>query len=288
MGKLCDFFPESEIQMRKNKAFTLIELLVVIAIIAMLLAILTPALKKAKRIAQNVICKNNLHGYQLATVMYLNENSEILPNAWLSLYDSCQGRCAGQCKFPDTQHASFASEGGTRSCRWHNDYYSLKNNPQYAGPLWSYLSAKDIHICPTFKKIAKSLATSHPSHDDRIDINIQFSYSMNALLGWKGDPQNLAVTRVTKVRSPSEVFLFGEENMWTLGPSEGYSTALSSAVLNDNALLVNYYTKPDDCLASFHKAPSSNLNKGVSNVVFVDGSAGELTPEQSQRYSRPK
>jgi prepilin-type N-terminal cleavage/methylation domain-containing protein len=274
--------------MKKNKAFTLIELLVVIAIIAMLLSILLPSLNKAKRIAQNVVCKSNLHGYQLATVMYLNDNSEVLPNAWLSLYDSCQGRCSGQCKFPDSQHAAFSSEGGTRSCRWHNESYSLEANPQYAGPLWDYLSAKDIHICPTFRRIAKKLASSHPGHDDRIDIDIQFSYSMNALLGWRGDPKNLAVTRATKVRSPSEVFLFAEENMWTLGVPEGYSTPLSSAVLNDTALLVNYYVNPDDCVASFHRAPSSNLNKGVSNVVFVDGSTGELTPEQSQRHSRPK
>ena len=46
----------------KKKGFTLIELLVVIAIIAMLLAILMPALSKVKKIAQRVVCGTNLKG----------------------------------------------------------------------------------------------------------------------------------------------------------------------------------------------------------------------------------
>jgi len=54
--------------MKRNKGFTLIELLVVIAIIAMLLSILMPSLGKAKKLAQNVICKTRLR----ATGMYFN------------------------------------------------------------------------------------------------------------------------------------------------------------------------------------------------------------------------
>ena len=44
----------------RKKGFTLIELLVVIAIIAMLLAILMPALNRVKKIAQRVVCGTNL------------------------------------------------------------------------------------------------------------------------------------------------------------------------------------------------------------------------------------
>jgi prepilin-type N-terminal cleavage/methylation domain-containing protein/prepilin-type processing-associated H-X9-DG protein len=57
----------------KKKGFTLIELLVVIAIIAMLLAILMPALNKVKKIAQRVVCATNLKGMGTAHTVYAND-----------------------------------------------------------------------------------------------------------------------------------------------------------------------------------------------------------------------
>ena len=54
----------------KKKGFTLIELLVVIAIIAMLMAILLPALSKVKKIAARVICGTNLKGLGTAQSVY--------------------------------------------------------------------------------------------------------------------------------------------------------------------------------------------------------------------------
>lgn len=57
----------------KKRGFTLIELLVVIAIIAMLLAILMPALNKVKKIAQRVVCGTNLKGLGTAQTVYAND-----------------------------------------------------------------------------------------------------------------------------------------------------------------------------------------------------------------------
>lgn len=67
------------IQMKPKSAFTLIELLVVIAIIAILAALLTPALARAKFAGSRTTCINNIKQQYLAQLMYAGDNAERFP-----------------------------------------------------------------------------------------------------------------------------------------------------------------------------------------------------------------
>src|SRR5262249_19874145 len=94
-----------------DRAFTLVELLVVIAVIAILAALLLPALARAKEKGKQTYCMNSTRQQALAIFLYAGENSEILPPV----------------PFPD----------------------SSRNETNWPDLLNPYLKSLQVHFCPS-------------------------------------------------------------------------------------------------------------------------------------------
>lgn len=105
-----------------KKRFTLIELLVVVAIIAILAAILLPALMRAKRSAMIISCLNNLKQISLAGTMYLDDNDSMFPGR-----DVNGGR--GSSVYP--MYAAVGKSGGRGEAKYASEYRMC--NPYLGG-----------------------------------------------------------------------------------------------------------------------------------------------------------
>jgi prepilin-type N-terminal cleavage/methylation domain-containing protein/prepilin-type processing-associated H-X9-DG protein len=231
----------------KRYGFTLIELLVVISIIAILMAVMMPALQRVKNQAQEMRCRANLKQYGIVHSMYLDDSDQRYPSAWTSLV-----------------RTEAPVSGYQRYCRWHDPRYPAD------GPLWKYMPSSKVNLCPTFAVLAKTEAQRHPNHVPTNPIDPYYSYSMNAFLGannsyspgGKAGPDGSGRSGVLKfseiTRSKAQVFFFAEENMW--------ARPGNSNVLNDNALCGD----GRDWFGTFHGAKRGDWNGGTINAVFVD------------------
>jgi len=139
---------------RMEEGFTLVELLVVIAIIALLMAILLPALNRAREQGKRIVCLSNLKQLTLAWMNYATANNEKLVNgAPIGPADDppasfgCPATMAMAGTDGKTKASSVTSSGVPPGNQWTpvsgvpGYYYIHKNELQWIGPSYAFTSS---------------------------------------------------------------------------------------------------------------------------------------------------
>ena len=174
----------------RSSAFTLIELLVVIAIIAILAAMLLPALSKAKAKAQGIQCMSNNRQLALASQMYVGDNMDTFPNN----DTGAVGTDAGPNAWIQGNVQNFSSTPPYQS------YVST-------GVIWDYNKSYSIYQCPSSRAFVRGLGGATPLHNRSYAISVQLNCNVA-----KTDSGTRPAKKTTDVKNPTAAFVFAEEN----------------------------------------------------------------------------
>lgn len=237
--------------MKTMRAFTLIELLVVISIVSLLIAILLPALGKARMAARNVQCQVNLRQIGVASHSYAADHKDHLPPAYGNAY-------------------------GRISMNYLKTYLNEKDKTGRYQSAWR---------CPEDRRMRWDSATkTYTKETGTWDWNYETSYGMNHHAFYTMRPievQNSGVV-VSMIPHQSKMFLFVEtgSNIPSNNPgdgitSKGYVNLIKGWDRHGGSFVV-------DAAGPYRYNDSTAWAqvRGALNALYVDGHAASVGPDE--------
>jgi prepilin-type N-terminal cleavage/methylation domain-containing protein/prepilin-type processing-associated H-X9-DG protein len=250
----------------KKRAFTLIELLVVIAIIAILAALLLPALAKAKEKTRRTICLNNLKQWGLAESMYVEDFNQTFPMT--KIPNGTPGAAPGYFEDNPTWndlYDFYTSSGGPYGMgAWFNalpPYVAQKSLEYYAAipgtsagtkpAIDAFNNANTIFRCPTAIIEPGLLAQPYDRVFFQIGMNSQGLTGINAA----GTDYNLKVNQLSV--GPSKFVVFDE----------------GRTLISETPFYGNTAKETDICKPQVYTTALTSRHTFGSSLTFADGHA---------------
>jgi prepilin-type N-terminal cleavage/methylation domain-containing protein/prepilin-type processing-associated H-X9-DG protein len=237
----------------RPSAFTLVELLVVIAVVAILSAMLLPALGRGRLSAQRAACENNLRQLGIATEIYLGDNAGL----FFKRCDAPDG--AGQQWWFGWLQGTTVPEGQRA--------FDLSS-----GVLFPYLHSSDVRLCPSPEWDSPQFKLK--------GVNVIFSYGCNAYL-FAGPGRN--PVNANNISGPAGTALFADAAQVNIFQTPASPTHPMFEEF--------YYLDLETNYSNFNNQPNGHFRHSQkADVIFADAHVGmeDMIPGSSDKRLPPR